>query len=287
MTAPGFFLNMNKPSGTTSREVVDAVVRAAGTGRVGHAGTLDPLASGVLVVAVDRATRLIEYVQRQAKTYEAEFLLGVTSDSDDTESDLIPFAARATPGEREIREALATFVGTIEQRPPSYSAVKIEGRRAYRLARRGKPVTLAPRSVVIYSLELLSFEFPRLRLRVECGGGTYIRSLARDLGEKLGTGGVMTALERAAVGPFHINDSLSLADLSGNDWRSRARPFGDALADLEKIELTEEEERLFRTGRPFRVGTSTADREIAVFDCRHQFLGISSSDFRPIKGGFA
>ncbi|MFO0947061.1 MAG: tRNA pseudouridine(55) synthase TruB [Planctomycetota bacterium] len=286
MTATGFFLNVNKPTGTTSRDVVDVVVRAARTRRVGHAGTLDPLASGVLVIAVEKATRLIEYVQQQTKTYEAEFQLGVTSETDDSESELMQVEGNTPPTKREILDAFPPFLGTIEQRPPSYSAVKVAGQRAYRLARKGKEVVIAARPVVIHRLELLSYEYPRLSLRVVCGSGTYIRSLARDLGEKLGTGGVMTALRRTAVGVFHSEDSISLEELGRPGWRERARPYGDALVDLDRVEVNEEEAKLFRTGRPFRQGTDRGEREYAVY-CAGQFLGISSSDFRPIKGGFA
>src|SRR4051812_836312 len=172
-------LNLNKPIGVTSRDVVDRVSRPLRKVKVGHAGTLDPLASGVLVVCVGAATRLIEYVQRQTKTYRTVVRLGARSDTHDADGLVTPVDGASDPGLDAVRAAIATQVGTIPQKPPEYSALKVEGRRAYDLARAGQSVDLAARPVTIHRVDLLGYEWPRLELEVECEGGTYVRSIAR------------------------------------------------------------------------------------------------------------
>ena len=194
-----FFLNLNKPAGVTSRDVVDMVCKAAGTKSVGHAGTLDPLATGVLVCGIGKATKLVEYVQRMTKTYRAEFTLGQTSDTDDTEGAVTPTADAVAPPTEELERALAKFRGLVKQTPPAYSAVKVAGRRAYELARKGKPVDLSPRQVLIHGVRLHRYEWPTLDVEIQCGSGTYIRSIARDLGMMLRTGGLMSKLVRTAI----------------------------------------------------------------------------------------
>src|SRR5262245_35406014 len=195
-------LNIDKPAGLTSRDVVSRVQRLVRPQKVGHAGTLDPLATGVLVVAVGPATRLVEYVQRMPKTYQGTFLLGRTSDTEDVEGEVVELDSPPVPTRAEIDAALPRFIGTIEQRPPAYSALKVAGRRAHKLARRGEAVELAPRPVEIHAIELLRYEYPEMELRIDCGSGTYVRSLGRDVAEAVDTGAVMAALRRLAIGPF-------------------------------------------------------------------------------------
>ena len=179
-----------RPGGATLRKV-----------KVGHAGTLDPLASGVLVVCVGAATRLIEYVQRMPKTYRARVRLGATSDTDDADGTIAEAIDPPIPGEADLRAVLASQVGVIEQVPPEFSAIKVAGERAYDLARAGREVVLKARPVTVHRVELLDYDWPRLELEVDCGAGTYIRSIARDVGQALGCGGLIEVLTRTKIGP--------------------------------------------------------------------------------------
>src|SRR6266849_314652 len=205
MSDPAFngLLVVDKPSGMTSRDVVDRAARwFPRRTRLGHTGTLDPLATGILVLCVGAATRLTEYVQRMAKTYHAGLLLGVRSDTDDADGTVLPVVVDVPPSGTQVAEALRSFIGTIDQIPPADSAAKLTGRRAYALARRGEEVVLQPRAVQIHRIDIQQYEYPRLRLEVHCGNGTYIRSLARDLGIVLGCGAMIETLRRTQVGPF-------------------------------------------------------------------------------------
>jgi tRNA pseudouridine55 synthase len=238
-------LNVNKPAGMSSREAVDCVKRLVRPAKVGHAGTLDPLASGVLVVCIGKATRLIEFVQQMPKRYRGTFLLGRTSATEDIESEVTELVDPPVPSRDEIERACGSFVGTVEQRPPAFSALKVAGRRAYDLARRGKPVELLPRPVTIYGLAVVAYEYPRLTLDIRCGAGTYVRSLGRDLAGSLGTGAVMCALERTQIGPFQINEAVDPFQLDAVRLEQSLQPPQDALAGLPKTVLDDREvERL-------------------------------------------
>ena len=208
-------LNINKPKGITSHDVVDEVRKATGVKRVGHAGTLDPFATGVLVVAVGRedTKKLTEITKNTMKEYVATLELGKTSTTDDPEG-RISLVSLSYPHLGEIKDVLKRFVGEIKQTPPPYSAIKIKGVPAYKLARRGEEVKLSPRTVTIEELKLLWYKPPFLKIQVVCGAGTYIRSLAKDIGEKLGVGAYLTELERTRVGDFRIENSISLDKLS-------------------------------------------------------------------------
>lgn len=222
------FLILDKPSGVSSFREVARVRRESGVRRVGHLGTLDPLATGVLVVAVGEATKLIEYFMKADKVYEATAELGKVSDTYDREGEikatLSGSSARGSSAflTREMIESLLPFfTGEIMQGPPIFSALKIKGKPAYELARAGKKVELKARPVTIHALEILSFETPILRLRIHCSSGTYIRSLVHDLGQKLGVGAMMTELRRTRVGPFSLEalGTISLEKLVEN-WAS-------------------------------------------------------------------
>jgi tRNA pseudouridine55 synthase len=206
-------INVHKPSGMTSRRVVDSVVRWAETKRVGHAGTLDPLASGVLVICVGWVTRLVSYVQNRPKSYSARFLLGKRSNTDDTTGDVVDVAGTRIPDRAEIEAALSSFTGTIMQTPPQFSAVHVAGVRAYESARQGKLVEVEPRPVVVHKITVREYAWPELALDIDCGSGTYIRSIGRDLGNMLGCGAVMSALVRTAIGEFTLASSVTLEDL--------------------------------------------------------------------------
>jgi tRNA pseudouridine55 synthase len=242
-------LNLNKPSGMTSRDAVDCVQRVAGRIKAGHAGTLDPLASGVLVVCVGAATRLIEYVQRMAKHYAATFLLGRQSPTEDIEGGVSELENPPVPTLSQITAAAATLTGPIRQRPPAFSAIKVAGRRAYELARRGKPVELEPRTVMVHRLEVESYNYPELKLRVECGSGTYVRSLGRDLAESLGTAAVMSELVRTAVGSFRLAEAIDPLALSRENWTECLLPPLQAVEMLPRITLDAAEVDQVRSGQ--------------------------------------
>ncbi len=247
-------INIHKPPGMTSRQAVDHVVRASGTRRVGHAGTLDPLAEGVLVLCLGTATRLTEYVQRMVKHYRAEFILGKRSDTDDIEGQVEELVDVEMPAREAIEQAARAWVGDVEQRPPIYSAIKVKGKRAYRLARSGEVVELPARMVRIESIAVLAYEPPRLELEVVCHGGTYIRSLGRDIAESLGTGAVMSRLERTAIGGFHIGDAVEPASLTDEDSvRRHLLPLKTALADMPAVSLADESIADLRQGRTIAV----------------------------------
>lgn len=208
-------LNINKPSGWTSRDVVNRVHRFVRPAKAGHAGTLDPLATGVLIVAVGRATRLVEYAHRLPKFYRATFQLGRRSPSDDVDTEVEAIERAPIPSAEQLKAVLADFTGVIQQRPPAYSAVHVAGQRSYKLARRGEIVELEPRPVKIYSLKLIRYEYPELVLEVCCGSGTYVRSLGRDVSESLQTAAVMSALERTRIGDLDVSTAVGVDEIEG------------------------------------------------------------------------
>ena len=215
---------VEKPAGVTSRHVVDETSKLVRSGRVGHAGTLDPLATGVLVVCVGWATRLVPLVQQQPKRYRAVFELGATSDTDDRTGVVVPTPDAPVPTLEEIENLLPKYTGTILQVPPIYSAVKIAGERSYDLARQGEIADLQPRPVDVHSLRLLDYQHPRLELEMECGSGTYVRAIGRDLGRDLGCGAIMTDLIRTAIGGFTLETAIPLSALDRQSWRTHLRP---------------------------------------------------------------
>lgn len=202
-----------KPLGITSHDVVDIVRKKTGVKRVGHGGTLDPLAEGVLVIAVGRENtkKLDEYV-KGGKEYIAEVCLGENSETDDSEGEKTEINKEIKPSKMEIETTIKQFVGKISQTPPIYSALKLQGQPAHRRVRKGQKVKLEPREVEIKEIKLLSCEYPIIKLKVACGPGVYIRSIARDLGEKLSTGGYLKSLVRTRVGEFQLQNAIKLDD---------------------------------------------------------------------------
>ncbi len=281
------FLNVDKPAGVTSRDVVNRVQRLARPHKVGHAGTLDPLATGVLVIAIGPATRLIEYVQRLPKTYHATFLLGRTSDTEDAQGHVVELPGAAPPSEAQLRAILPQFVGTIQQRPPAYSALKVEGQRAYKLARRGAEVELAPRPVEIHDLEILRYDYPHLELLVRCGSGTYVRSLGRDIAAALGTGAVMSALRRQAIGPFSSDAALPAAEISPVTIQQRLQSPLAALGDLPRVAVSEAEARRLQMGQAIANRWNVSGMEIAATNDLGLLVCIlataNARHLRPIK----
>ncbi len=269
-------LNVDKPAGLTSRDVVNRVQRLVRPVKVGHAGTLDPLATGVLIVCLGPATRLASYLHRYPKTYEAEFLLGWRSETDDVEGNLTAVEPAQTVTPDRIREVLGRFTGKIEQVPPTFSAVKVDGRRAYALARKGVPLDLQPREVEMHRLELTGCRDDRVMVEVECSSGTYIRSLARDVGEALGTGGVLSRLRRTRIGPFDVSESLTFDDLSPATIRDRLLPPSLAVAMLPSRRVNHEEAEALRNGRRIALaGTSISSNEIAVYDASGRLIAVA------------
>lgn len=266
-------LNINKPAGWTSRDVVNRVQRLVRPAKVGHAGTLDPLATGVLVVCVGQATRLIEYVQRMPKRYVGTFQLGVTSPSDDTELELTPVAGAKIPTLAELQQALPQFVGPIQQCPPAYSAVKVQGNRAYDLARQGQEIELPARPVTIHSIEIVRYEYPELVLDIRCGSGTYVRSLGRDLAESLGTGAVMSGLVRTAIGKFAFEQSCTPEQVLEQGVEQFLQPVTRAVAGLVSTELSPAEIEDVRHGRSIERPNLDAE-EVAAMDDRGNLVAI-------------
>lgn len=204
---------VNKPSGITSHDVVAIVRRKTGIKRVGHGGTLDPMASGVLVIAVGREnTKLLDKFVKGEKEYVAEIFLGAKSDTYDAEGNIQNVNKNIKPNINEIQKAIKLFVGNISQTPPIYSSVKIKGKPAYRRVRKGEKIELKPRRVNVKSIEIIEYNYPILKLKISTGPGVYIRSIANDLGELLGTGGYLANLKRTKVGRFELDKALDIAE---------------------------------------------------------------------------
>lgn len=234
-------LLIDKPAGPTSHDVVGRLRRTSGEKRIGHTGTLDPRATGLLPLVFGRATRLASRLTAHRKTYDADIQLGVATDTDDAEGVPIGEPVPVTADSEAIGRALAGFVGAIDQTPPRHSAKKIGGERAYEIARRDEPVTLAPVAVTVYAIESLGRDGDRIRLRVTASSGFYVRALARDLGIALGCGGHLAALRRTVVGRFQVESGLALADAErlGPAVAGRLLPMAEALSDLPAVALTE------------------------------------------------
>lgn len=217
------FLLIDKPAGMTSHDVVHRVRKITGEKKVGHAGTLDPLATGLLLVAIGRAStkRLGEFLKKD-KTYKARIKLGVETDTDDSEGVPINTNEHIIPAKNDIEAVLQQFYGDIEQLPPSYSALKIDGKKAYEIARGGGTVTLAPRTVRIHTIHLINYVYPMVDIDVSVSSGTYIRSLARDIGRALGTYGHIVALRRTTLDRWTENDAVALESLANTTWTDAA-----------------------------------------------------------------
>jgi tRNA pseudouridine55 synthase len=272
-------LVIDKPGGITSRDAVNRVQRWFPRGtKIGHTGTLDPLATGVLVVCIGAATRLADYVQAMGKSYAARFRLGATSTSDDADGDITE-TPNAQPVSREVIEsALPRFVGEIEQLPPSVSALKVDGKRAHDLARKGEEVKLSPRPVRIEALRVRAYEWPYLDVEVDCGKGTYIRSIARDLGAALGVGGMVQTLRRTRVGPFAAEQGVGV---DAPPAELQLRPMLAALAGMPSVRVTADEVRRLRQGQ--RLARELAPGAVALVDEAGALVGIGISERGALK----
>ncbi|MFQ6019131.1 MAG: tRNA pseudouridine(55) synthase TruB [Dehalococcoidia bacterium] len=250
-------LNVDKPDGWTSYRVVSFVRRGSGVAKVGHAGTLDPTATGVLLVCLGRAVRLSQYLMELPKTYRAEVALGTATDTYDAAGRPTFRSDASGVGEAEVEEALTAFVGKIQQTPPPHSAIKRQGRPAYAYARAGRSLSLAPRRVVIHHIDLLAYRPPLVSLSLQCGKGMYVRSLAHDLGQRLGCGAHLRSLTRLGVGPFTLEDAHSLRGLDQafdqGYWQELLLPLDYGLGQLPAITLDSRAEEGVRHGSPLPV----------------------------------
>ncbi len=289
-------LNINKRTGWTSRDVVNRVHRFVRPAKAGHAGTLDPLATGVLIVAVGQATRLVEYAHRLPKSYRATFQLGCRSESDDVDTEVEQLQQAPIPSRTQIESALVGFTGVIQQRPPVFSAIHVAGQRSYKLARRGESVELAPRPVTIHSLELVRYEYPELVLDIHCGSGTYVRALGRDLAESLETAAVMAALERKSIGNINVSTAVDVDDIEDRIEQVLLSPRSlvDAvswisLSDAEIVELHHGRTILRDEGRiePARWPDEHSQRDVAGIDRSGRVVAILQATpdgrFRPLR----
>ncbi|CAG0974067.1 tRNA pseudouridine synthase B [Anaerolineales bacterium] len=250
-------LVVDKPVGMTSHDVVQAIRNGTGLRRAGHTGTLDPRASGVLVILVGPAVRLSEYVSASDKRYQAIIRLGGSTDTFDSEGKVTLSKDPLNVTEEQFNNALQTFVGEIEQTPPPYSAVKVQGRKAYEMARQGEEVDLTPRKITVHHLEVLEWAPPEVVIDVHCSSGTYVRSLANDLGVMLGCGAYLVGLRRTKSGRFSLRDSVPLRKLqeafTAGNWYQYLIPAAEALGDWPAIELNPDEVEGVRHGHRVKV----------------------------------
>jgi tRNA pseudouridine55 synthase len=285
-------LVIDKAVGWTSHDVVARVRRLIGESRVGHGGTLDPAASGVLPVCVGQATRLVEYVSEADKTYQTEIRLGVRTETDDLSGAVVQTAPVPDLTADDLAALLAPFQGPIQQVPPAYAAIKVGGRRLYELARAGQTVTVAPRPVTIHRLEMLDWTLPVLTLLVDCSKGTYIRALARDIGAAAGCGGAAQAIRRLRTGPFTLADALTLPELEARfqpeAWATLALPPEYLVRDRPRLDLGAAETQAWLHGVA-AAGPAMADGTVArVHGADSVFLGTGRYDaaaarWRPVK----
>jgi tRNA pseudouridine55 synthase len=283
-------LVVDKPAGPTSHDVVDRVRRSLGTRRVGHAGTLDPFATGVLVVCVGRATRLVRFLGEGEKEYAATVRLGFATNTDDATGEPLGEPRAVDVPAETLAAALRGLVGTFDQVPPAFSARHVGGRRLYELARRGEVAPRAATRVSVFGLELVGVDGATLEMVVRCSPGTYVRALARDLGEHLGTGAHLAALRRTRSGAFDLSQAVPGDDLSGA--RDALRPLSELLLELPAVTVGEEGRRLVRNGRELRRDVVVAGfpqappGRVRVLDAAGELLALAvPRGFEPARPG--
>ena len=278
-------LLLDKDEGWTSQDCVAKLRGILGERRIGHAGTLDPLATGLLVVLAGRATRAASFAEAEEKEYIAAFRPGIVTDTQDITGNLL-HECRVLPTEAQVKEALPRFTGRIQQLPPMYSAIKINGQKLYDIARRGGTVEREKRTVTIYSLEHLGMREGDHILRVRCSKGTYIRTLCHDLGEALGCGGCMAALRRTASGAFRIEDAVRIADVDPS-FREKLLPVDALFPNAAALTLTEKQERRCRCGNTFPANVPEGQYRFYAPDGGFLALGqVSAGEARTVKSFF-
>ena len=285
-------LNINKPTGKTSFSIVALVKRLSGERRVGHAGTLDPAASGVLPVCLGQGTRVVQYLMNATKSYRAQIELGVTTDTYDATGHITRQEDPSGITSEQVGSTLSSFYGIIQQTPPEYSAVKYRGRPLYQWTRAGIKVKRQSRPAKIYRLELIDFKLPLVTIEVECGKGTYIRALAHDFGQALGCGASLKSLVRLQCGPFDINDAVSLPQLEEafhrGYWSRLLYPIDTVLSHWTAVVVSDDIGRLIRNGAPLALekdsilASSSTEKRCRVYTPDGHFIGLLR--YNPERG---
>ena len=282
-------LNLNKPIGPTSFDMIARLRRLTGVRKIGHAGTLDPLASGVLPICIGKAVRLSEYLMSDDKVYRAELTFGVRTATDDAEGEIVS-QQDVNLSRTQIEKMLAEFVGAQTQVPPQYAAIKIAGKPMYESARRGETIEAAPRQIHIERLTLLDWATPRATMDVACGKGTYIRALARDLGERLGCGAYLSALARTQCGVFALADAVALDTLErASDWRTHLLPMDYGLRAWPAVHLSADATLRILNGMTVSLAVETATQPLVrAYDAHAEFFAVlrvdaERNELRPEK----
>ena len=288
-------INIDKPSGITSMDVVRKIRSASGVKKVGHGGTLDPLATGVIPVAIGKATRLLEYFLMSNKSYIAQIHFGKTTDTFDSEGEIISTKMDPPLDINVIEKTMNSFRGEIEQTPPPFSAIKKNGRRLYDLARRGLDTYIEPRNVTVNEIKIINYEPPILDLFIRCGKGFYVRSLANDLGKILGCGGYLNDLKRTSLGNFEISKSILLAKamsaIENGDTSKIVQPIETCVGNFERVNLSSEETTNIKNGQkiPYTLDYSIAKGSLAsAFSPKGDLAAIimfedKAREWKPVK----
>jgi tRNA pseudouridine55 synthase len=272
-------LPIAKPGGLTSRGVCNQIERLVRPEKVGHTGTLDPLATGVLLLAIGRAARLVEFSHGHSKEYQADFQLGLRSATLDVDSVVEPLQSAPIPTRAAIDSEVAKWIGSVQQVPPKYSAINLSGRRAYDLARKGREFELAPREIEVHDIEVLSYEYPHLSLRIECGSGTYVRSLGSDVARGVGSDAVMCSLVRTRIGPVGLGDCVPLqAVCTPQQVISALLPPQILLANMHTIRLDAEQCVQIRHGIPLQLTGHNEDKLVGLDAQEHLVAVLKHAD---------
>ena len=287
---PEGILLIDKPAGWTSHDVVAKARRLCGQRRIGHTGTLDPMATGLLVLCLGRATRLVEYMAGHDKVYEGKIALGATTDTDDAQGHVISRGKVPQLDDETLRGLERRFSGRLSQRPPAYSAIKVGGKRAYAVARSGGTIDLPERQVAVHHLELKLVAPDRLGVHVECGSGTYVRSLARDIGEALGCGGHLSALRRHRAGPFAVDQAVTLETLADIAAEGRLElvllPPDEGMVDRPAAIVEASRARLLAHGMALEVTPgASAEGPLRVYDSDGAFTGVGQLAAGTLRAG--
>ncbi len=278
-------INVYKPSGITSFDVVRTIKRLSRTKKVGHTGTLDPMATGVLPICIGNATKIVDYIMQNHKVYKATLKLGVTTDTYDREGKILSESELSNVTNKHIEEVIRDFIGDIEQMPPMYSALKVNGKRLYELARQGIEVERQKRKITIYDINIENIDIPYVKFTVKCSKGTYIRSLCYDIGDILKVGGAMWDLERVETGTFSIENSIALEDLNEENIESFIIPMHEALA-YKPIVFSNKFEKLLLNGvtiqNPFVIKDIEENILYKVY-IEERFIGIGKKTEKGFK----
>lgn len=281
-------LPVNKPPGMTSRDVCNRIERIVRPDKVGHTGTLDPLATGVLLLAVGSASRLVEFSLGHDKEYVATFQIGVCSETLDVDAEIFPLESPAIPRRAAWETEARRWIGRVQQVPPKFSAINVGGRRAYDLARKGCDFELAAREIEVQAIDVMQYDYPLLTLRITCGSGTYVRSLGNDMAQALGTAAVMSSLVRTRIGPFELTDCVALDELRSADAIADCLRAPQLLiAKLPSVVLDTEQCSRIRHGIPLQLPQASAEKLVAL-DSTEQLVAVltrttAAANYRSVR----